>query len=88
MPLNLVPSVIYSTIVYWLVGLNSDRFGEFVGIGMLTTCVAVSLGLAVSAAVPTVEAANGLGPPCLIVGILFGESPWQKVSLLVKNSRG
>lgn len=72
MPLNLVPSVIYSSIVYWLVGLNSARFGQFIGIGMLTTCCAVSLGLAVSAAVPTVEAANAVGPPFLIIGILFG----------------
>jgi ATP-binding cassette subfamily G (WHITE) protein 2 len=71
-PLNVLPSFIYSLIVYWLVGLNKDRFGEFVGIGMLETCVAVALGLAVSAAVPTVEAANAVGPPLMVIGILFG----------------
>ena len=71
-PLNVVPSIIFSCILYWMVGLNPDRFGEFIGISMLVTLVAVSLGLAVSAAVPTVEAANAIGPPLMVIGILFG----------------
>ena len=33
---------------------------------------AISLGLAVSALVPTVDAANALAPILLVIGILFG----------------
>ena len=68
----MIPSIIFCCIVYWLVGLNPDRFGEFVGISMLTTLVAISLGLAVSAFAPSVEAASAIGPPLMVIGILFG----------------
>jgi len=71
-PLNCFPSVLYSCIIYWIVGLNSARFGEFIGIGMIETCVAVALGLAVSAAAPSVEAATAIGPLFMVIGILFG----------------
>ena len=71
-PLNVLPSIIFSCIIYWMVGLNPDRFGEFIGISMLVTITAIALGLAVSAAVPTVEAANAVGPPLMVIGILFG----------------
>jgi ATP-binding cassette subfamily G (WHITE) protein 2 len=71
-PLNVLPSIIFSCIIYWMVGLNPDRFGEFIGISMLVTITAIALGLAVSAAVPTVEAANAVGPPMMVIGILFG----------------
>jgi uncharacterized membrane protein len=39
---------------------------------MYTALTAISLGLAVSALVPTAEAAQALGPPCIIIALLFG----------------
>ncbi len=39
---------------------------------MLLGVTAVSLGLAVSALVPNVEAANALGPPMVIIALIFG----------------
>lgn len=39
---------------------------------MLESLVAVSLGLAVSAVAPSVEAASAMGTPLVIIGILFG----------------
>lgn len=72
MPLNVVPSLIYSCILYYIVGLNSKTFGFFILILMLETVVSISLGMMVSAFAPSVEAANAIGPPFLIIGILFG----------------
>lgn len=71
-PLNVLPSLIYSCILYYMVGLNPKTFGQFILICMFEVLCAISLGLAVSAAVPTVEAANAIGPPFMIIGILFG----------------
>ena len=60
--------------VYWSVKLNSDplRFLIFLGILVLETFCAVALGFAISAASPTAGVASALGPPILIVFILFG----------------
>ena len=55
-----------------MVGLNPATFGYALLIMMITSLTAVTLGLAVSSAVPTIEAANAVGPPFMIIGILFG----------------
>jgi len=72
MPLTVLPTLLYAIIVYWLVQLNPYHFIEFALVLMLLSVAAVSLGLAVSALVPTIETANAIGPPCLIIAILFG----------------
>ena len=72
LPLNVAPCVLFGCIVYWIVGLNPHHFGYFLLILMLEALAGISLGLAVSALVPTVEAANALGPPMLIIALLFG----------------
>ena len=55
-------------------GLNDDpdRFGLFLVIILLESLAAIGLGLVVSTIAPTVEAANALGPPIVIVFLLFG----------------
>ena len=68
MPLNMTPCVFFGCIVYWIVGLNPHTFGYFLLILMLEALTAVSLGLAVSALMPSVEAANAAGPPAIIIG--------------------
>ena len=72
MPLNMMPCVWFGCIVYWIVGLNPNTFGYFLLILMLEALTACSLGLAVSALVPSVEAANAAGPPAIIIALLFG----------------
>jgi ABC-type multidrug transport system permease subunit len=72
LPINIMPCVIFGSIVYWMVGLNPDRFGYFILILMLEAVTAVSLGLAVSAAAPNVELAQALGPLPIILSLIFG----------------
>ena len=72
LPVNIMPALIFSCVVYYIVGLNPNVFGYFILIVMLTALTAISLGLTISALVPTVEAALALGPPCIIIALLFG----------------
>ena len=74
LPLNLLPCVMFGSILYWIVGLNPgvDNFFIFLLALMLEAVTAIALGLAVSAAAPTVEAAVDFGPLTLIISLLFG----------------
>lgn len=67
---------IYSTIIYWSVGLQpyADRYFLFVATLLLTTFCAMSLGFMVSAASPSKLVANAVGPPLLIILLLFGNT--------------
>jgi hypothetical protein len=67
-------AVLYSTIIYWSAGLNPlyDRFLLFLLIVILTTFVGISIGFCVSALAPTAIIANAVGPPLIIVMLLFG----------------
>ena len=71
-PLNVLPPVVYGCILYWIVGLNPNTFGYFLLILMLSVTLAISLGLWVSSFAPSPEAASVMGPPLLIIGLLFG----------------
>jgi ABC-type multidrug transport system ATPase subunit len=71
-PLIVLPSLLYSLIIYWMVGLNENHFIEFALILMLLNLTAAALGLAVSAMSPSVEAANAASTPFMIIAILFG----------------
>jgi ABC-type multidrug transport system permease subunit len=55
-----------------MVGLNPQGFGQFLGIVAFTALTAISLGFVISALVPTVELALALGPPLIIIALLFG----------------
>jgi len=70
-PLNVVPSLVYGCVVYWIAGLNPDRFGIFILLIMLHAVTSISLGLAVSAAAPSTEAASAIGVPFIIVPLIF-----------------
>jgi ABC-type multidrug transport system ATPase subunit len=58
-PLNVLPSLIYSCIVYWIVGLNPNTFGQFILITMFEAITAVCLGLAIGAICPSVDSVSG-----------------------------
>ena len=72
--MNVVPSFIFSCLVYWIAGLNNDgaRFLFFFLIVSLIGVAAQTLGMAISAFMPSVEAAQAGGPVFLILGIVFG----------------
>ncbi len=73
-PINVLPSLIYCIIIYWMVGLHggSGHFGIFAGTLMFTNFVGITLGLAISASAPSPESATAFGLPLLIISILFG----------------
>lgn len=64
----------YSTIVYWSAGLNPlpERFGLYLVTVLLTTFCSMGLGFMVSACSPSKIIANAIGPPMLIILLLFG----------------
>ena len=74
LPINILPPFIFCCISYFLVGLNPDpaRFVIFFLIVMMHAVTGVAFGLAIGAAVPTVEVATGMGPPLMIIMVLFG----------------
>jgi hypothetical protein len=70
-----VAAVVYSTIIYWSAGLNPlpERYGLFLVTVLLTTFCSMGLGFLVSAASPSKLVANAIGPPILIILLLFGK---------------
>jgi hypothetical protein len=51
--------------------LNPDRFGLFILITMFVNTSAVALGLLVGSLLPTVDIANAVGTPIVVIMILF-----------------
>jgi ABC-type multidrug transport system ATPase subunit len=72
LPLNILPATIFSCIIYFIVGLNKTVFGYFILITIMTAVTAIALGMAISAAAPNIELALALGPPCIVIALLFG----------------
>lgn len=70
-PLNVLPCIVFTCIIYWIVGLNPHRFGFNILILVFEVLTATSLGLWISSAMPSIEAANVLGPPAVIIALLF-----------------
>lgn len=91
LPINLIPGLIFGTILYWIVDLNNDRFGEFIGILLLEIVTAISLGLAVSAVSPNPEIATAIAIPCMIIPLLFGgfysKFPWAYQTVFTRSPR-
>ena len=73
-PLNVLPCIVFGSIIYWIVGLNPgmDQFFQFLAILMLEALTSVALGLVISAFAPDVETANAFGPLPLLISLLFG----------------
>lgn len=60
--------------IYWSTGLHpaADRYFIFCAIIILTTLNATSLGVLISAVSPTSQVASAIGPPVLIIFLLYG----------------
>ena len=71
-----IHTVVYCSIIYWSVGLNPifTRFVVFTVTIVLNTFCALAIGFCVSAASPTSVIALAIGPPVLIIFLLFGKS--------------
>ena len=74
LPLNLCSPLLFSVIVYWLVGLNPSptRFACFLVLIMLTGLTGIGLGMVVASAAPSLDSAIAIGPILVIIMILFG----------------
>ena len=69
-----IPPLVYGCILYWALGLNpaAANFFVFLGFLLITRLVGESLGMAICAVTPSVEAAQALTPPTVIISLLFG----------------
>lgn len=72
LPINIFPSLLYAIVLYFSANLRTAKFGIFVLILMLETVTGISLGLAIGALMPNLEAALGIGPPMVIIALIFG----------------
>lgn len=74
LPWNIFGPFIFSTIVYWMIGLSAkfEQFIVFVCIVLLLTQCALSYGYLVSTISPTVQVATALAVPMMLPFLLFG----------------
>jgi len=73
-PFAAIAPILFSTILYWLVGLvtEADNFFIFMAVIVATNAAAVSIGMLISSFSNTVEQASALAPVFVIVLLLFG----------------
>jgi ABC-type multidrug transport system permease subunit len=72
LPFNMLPGLIFGSVIYWSAGLNPHRFGYFLLILWFTVVTSITLGMAVSAICPNAEVAASVGIPLVIIGVIFG----------------
>lgn len=70
-PLNMLPPVVFGTIIYFIVGLDTSKFGEFLGILMAVVLTAISLGMMVSSFSKSPEMATAISVPLMVLSLLF-----------------
>eukprot|EP00118_Oscarella_pearsei_P005221 m.23701 g.23701 ORF g.23701 m.23701 type:complete len:697 (+) comp28518_c0_seq2:216-2306(+) len=73
-PFLILQVLIFSSISYFLIGLNesAEKFFTFFGLCIIIAMVAISLGYTVSAGAPNVSVALAIGPVSFIPFLLFG----------------
>lgn len=66
--------MISTTVIYWATGLNPipSHFLIFVAIVLLHAVAMLSFGLLAAAVSPTTKIANAIGPPVILILIIFG----------------
>lgn len=74
LPFNILSPILFGSITYWILFLRPDpgSFFTFLLILVLLSLVGSSLGHAISAAAPSEQVANALGPLIVIVLLLYG----------------
>lgn len=73
-PVRVLSSLLFASIVYWMVGLNpgAKQFFTFFAICFVESLTAISLGIMISAAVPNEKVAFAVSPAFLVILMLFG----------------
>lgn len=71
-PADAISAIIYSSIAYFMVGLQASKFGIFLITVILNYQAAASVGMFVSSGVETQQMAMNLAAPVLIPLLLFG----------------
>jgi len=73
LPFAMIGPIIFGVINYWIVGLNPifTRFMTFIGILILESFTALSLGIFISSLSPSVDIATALAPPLNVIFFLF-----------------
>eukprot|EP00794_Sanderia_malayensis_P003789 gene3789-4312_t len=74
LPWNIIGPFLFSTIVYWMIGLSATatQYFIFVGIILLINQNALSFGYLISTLSPSVQVASALGAPMMMPFLLFG----------------
>eukprot|EP00871_Galdieria_phlegrea_P002746 jgi/Galph1/3472/GphlegSOOS_G2149.1 len=74
LPRSIILSLVFCTILYWMVGLRDDArsFFLFLVVVFLTSLTAEALALTVSAGAPTPQIAAAIIPLFLVISLLFG----------------
>lgn len=73
MPIDIVTPLLFSCIVYWIVGLNPDpeAFLLFCGITLSVTLAAIGIGFCIGSKASSVAAASAMGPPVMIMQLML-----------------
>jgi ABC-type multidrug transport system ATPase subunit len=74
LPVQFILPIIFSSIVYWMIGFRATAgaFFTFIAFTIIIVFASQSLGLAISAASPNITVANIIAPLIVIVFALFG----------------
>eukprot|EP01137_Pigoraptor_chileana_P033008 Opistho-2@23287 len=74
LPVQIFLPIVFGSIIYWMIGLNTEpgRFFTFLLLLVTTVLAAQSLGQVISAAAPSMQIANAVGPIVMILFLLFG----------------
>lgn len=70
-PINTLPPVVFGCIIYFIVGLNPNRFWVFLLILMATAVAAILVGLTISAVAPNAKVASLMAAMVNIMTFLF-----------------
>ncbi|ETO07140.1 ATP-binding cassette superfamily, partial [Reticulomyxa filosa] len=73
LPADIAYPLVFSSVMYWSVNLHptAAAFFIFIAVTMLTSLSAISFGLFIAALAPSVEAANVMASPLMILQVMF-----------------
>jgi len=73
LPLEMIPQIVYGSIVYNMANLRGgfEHFATYIGILILENFVGIGLGMILSASLRSVEMAPQLAPACVIIFLMF-----------------
>ncbi|KAK3256822.1 hypothetical protein CYMTET_34063 [Cymbomonas tetramitiformis] len=72
-PLEFLPQIVYTLVIYFMTNLRNgwDHFFIYLGVMVLENFVGISVGLLLSASLPSVEMAPNIAPAIVILFLMF-----------------